>query len=133
MSLTNSAINTPDIKVFVTLLLQLPQKFIDCARRFHAYSAYWSENIALLLSQHSLIPVIFPKNNSRDHGTTKPLDLIFRACKNYPVLYRPNHHPEYLSSVEHNFVLSNLSLPVIRDSLFPTKFCSLSLLLFPPL
>ena len=77
--------------------------------RFYANSAYWTENIVGLLQQHALHPVIPPKSNAL--LGTPLLGPIVLAHRLYPGFYRPNHHPEYRSSVEHAFVLFSSNSP----------------------
>jgi len=104
-----------DAVIFARIWRRLSKRLLSKIRRFYADKAYWSENILGLIAQNGITPVIPPKKNSVDHGTSDPMDLIVRARNNYPGLYRINHKPQLRSTVEHTFGNVTQAMPRITD------------------
>lgn len=92
-----------DVVIFARVWRRLSKRLLRKIQRLYADKAYWSENILGLITQNGITPVIPPKSNSVDHGTSSPMDLIVRAHNQYPGLYKKNHKPELRSTVEHTF------------------------------
>ncbi|MCG3224358.1 MAG: transposase [Candidatus Heimdallarchaeota archaeon] len=115
VSITTSPSTTHDSKVCGKLFQTLPKRLIKRFKRIHLDGAYWDENIMGWIKQEGMYPDVPPNKNSVDHGTDSPQDLRVRAEKNYPGLYRKNHHPERRASVEHVFGLIKLRPLTISD------------------
>jgi len=115
VSLTTSPSTAHDSKVCSKLFQTLPKRLIKRFKCVHLDGAYWDENIMGWITQEGMYPDVPPNKNSIDHGTNSPQDLRVRAEKNYPGLYRRNHHPERRASVEHVFGLIKLRPPIIYD------------------
>jgi len=104
-----------DAHEFGRLWLSIPKRLLTKVRKIYADKAYWWENILGLIAQEGMVPVIPPKSNSVDHGTSKARDLVVRAHQNYPGLYRHNHQPQRRAAVEHVFGLIKLRPGRITD------------------
>lgn len=115
VSIANSASKTHDSQLCGKLFKKLSKRLVPQLKRMFADKGYWDEKIMGWITQEGMYPVIPPKSNSVDHGSSSPHDLIVRAHQKYPGLYKHNHQPGKRAGVEHVFGLIKLRPMILYD------------------
>ena len=115
VGISTSSSTDHDAKIFGPLWRKMYSRMINRLKRTHLDKGYWSEKIINFLDQEKIIAVIPCKSNSKDHGTSSPMDTIVRQQRKMPGLYKINNKTYLRAEVEHVFVEVKLFHILLRD------------------
>ncbi len=104
-----------DSVLFGPLWKHMYTRVIRWIRRVHLDKAYWSGNIIDFLDQEDIKSVIPCKSNSKDHGTSSPMDELVHYQRKMPGLYKKNNKTHLRAEVEHVFGEVRLFHILLRD------------------
>ena len=115
IGVTTSKSSDHDAKIFGPLWNKMYSRAVKRLKRVHLDKGYWSEKIINFLDQEHIKAVIPSKSNSKDHGTSSPMDELFRQQRKMPRLYKLNNKTYLRAEVEHVFGEITLFHILLRD------------------